>query len=97
MTNNDRLTINFDINEDFFQKLHQLMQWEGREQEPIQHIKNALELYSTAIHEMAQGKILTSVNGENVEKLFLPPLLAQFKYEKELQFNKNIEVKKQII
>lgn len=91
--------INFEINSEFFEQLHNLMQWKGREPETLLHIRNALELYTSVIEGMAEGKIPVMVkpNGKDAEKVQLPTLLAQFRHEKEIELDREITLLKKIL
>jgi hypothetical protein len=93
---NKKIELAFEVNSDFFTHLHDLMQWKGKEPEAIEHFRNALELYAQVIEGISQGKIpaLIDVTGLGAEKMSLPPLLATFKHEKEMQYDKRIDLKK---
>lgn len=92
----EKIEVAFEVNSDFFTHLHDLMQWKGREPEAIEHFRNALELYAQVIEGISQGKTPALIDTTNLgaEKIFLPPILALFKHEKEIQYSKRIDLKK---
>lgn len=94
-----KVQLNIEINQDFFTHLHELMGWTGREPNHLEHLKNALELYAAVIEGMSEGHVpaLVEPRGMSAEKIYLPSLLSQLKYEKEMEFDKKIDLRKGIL
>lgn len=97
-TINDKefVVVKMEIGTAFFQHLHDVL---GKELPPIEHIRNALELYANIAEGINENKIPALVDPEKLlaDKLTLPPVLALLKHEKELEHNKTIDLKRGFI
>lgn len=95
----EKIQLNFEINADFINHLHEIMKVEGKGYSPVDHFKNALELYAKIVESMAEGKIPAMVDPKSftAERVELPMILALFKHTIEVQENKYIDLKKAIL
>lgn len=95
----EKIQLNFEINADFINHLHQIMNVEGKGYTAVEHFKNALELYAKVVESMSEGKIPAMVDPKSLtaERIELPMILALFKHTIEVQENKFIDLKKTIL
>ena len=95
----EKIQLNFEINANFINHLHQIMNVEGKGYTAVEHFKNALELYAKVVESMAEGKIPAMVDPKSLtaERIELPMILALFKHTIEVQENKFIDLKKTIL
>ena len=95
----EKTQLNFEINADFINHLHDIMQLEGRGYAAVEHFKNALELYAKVVESMAEGKVPVMVDPKSIaaERIELPMILALFKHTIEVKENKYIDLKKTIL
>ena len=95
----EKIQLNFEINSEFIEHLHQIMGIEGKGYTPVEHFKNALELYAKIVESMAEGKVPVMVDPKSItaERIELPMILALFKHTIEVKENKFIDLKKSIL
>lgn len=98
MSDNERIVFNFETNAQYFKAIDDILGLDENTTNSLEHIKNALELYMSVLQGMEEGKIpaLVAPQHRTAEKLSLPPLLAQFKHEKELEHDRHIDLKRQL-
>jgi len=94
----EKIQLNFEINSEFINHLHEVMGLDGKGYTPVEHFKNALELYAKTIESMADGKIPVMIDPKSMtaERIELPMILALFKHTIEVKENKYIDLKKTI-
>lgn len=95
----EKIQLNFEINSEFINHLHEVMGLDGKGYTPVEHFKNALELYAKTIESMADGKIPVMIEPKSMtaERIELPMILALFKHSIEVKENKYIDLKKTIL
>ena len=95
----EKIQLNFEINADFINHLHDIMQLEGKGYTAVEHFKNALELYAKVVESMADGKVPVMIDPKSMtaERIELPMILALFKHTIEVKENKYIDLKKTIL
>lgn len=103
MSKNKIIRLEFEVNQDFFNELHKIMKGNdhanSKEIDPIEHLRNSLELYAQVIEGISEGKTPALIDSDNLsaDKLYLPPLLALFKHEKEIDLDRKIDFKKALL
>ena len=95
----EKIQLNFEINSEFINHLHEVMGLDGKGYTPVEHFKNALELYAKTIESMADGKVPVMIEPKSMtaERIELPMILALFKHSIEVKENKYIDLKKTIL
>ncbi len=95
----EKIQLNFEINSEFISHLHEIMGVDNKSYLPVEHFKNALELYAKVIESMADGKVPVMIDPKSMtaERIELPMILALFKHTIEVKENKYIDLKKTIL
>lgn len=95
----EKIKLNLELNTGFIDHLHELMHLDNNTYPALDHIKNALELYAKIIESMAEGNVPVMVNPNSTaaERIELPIILAMYKQSIELQDNKYIDLKRNIL
>ena len=90
-TNDGKVVLKFEINNDFLDELNKIMQWQDgpNKIEPLEHFKNALLLYAQIVEGISKGQTPALIEANNLSalKLDLPNLLILFKHAKDLEIN----------
>lgn len=92
----NNIELHFEINNDLFEHFNEkLKSNKYHEITPLEHIKNALQLYGSLIDGLdnAKNPVFIDSKKQTAEKIQLPPLLAELKHNKEIENDKIIELR----
>lgn len=88
----NKVSLKFEINQEFLDSLNELMTWPNGPQtiDNLEHFRNALVLYGQIVEGIAEGKTpaLIDKGKSGADILDLPNLLILFKHAKDVELNK---------